>query len=201
MNNFEDDLTKIKVEVQEMNTKLAKEDLELEQIRQGLRGKTDVIQGQIVKKQVELAPWSEKISAAQSSLNVVQAEYTIILKRLSESKNGLEEAETKLQNLIDAKESTKIEIESHKEAKKTALDAIQDNKENIALFSKQEVTLRALVQTSRQKVDESKIVMQAAQTRGSVHKSLMQQSKSGKLKGICVKSVLYYSNYFKGTTW
>ncbi len=46
--------------------------------------------------------------------------------------------------------------------------------------------MKKVVQGARQKVEDVKVALQAAQVRGTVHKSLMQQSQSGRIKGICV---------------
>ncbi len=46
--------------------------------------------------------------------------------------------------------------------------------------------MKRIVQNARQKVDDVKVALQASQVRGTVYKSLMQQSKSGRIKGVCV---------------
>ena len=53
-------------------------------------------------------------------------------------------------------------------------------------FDAQECKMKKVVQSARQKVEDTKVALQASQVRGTVHKSLMQQSQSGRIKGICV---------------
>ncbi len=55
-------------------------------------GKTEVFQTQIEKKQHELAPWLEKINAAQGKLDVCKSEHEILQERTGASKKAMEQA-------------------------------------------------------------------------------------------------------------
>ena len=61
-------------------------------------GKTEVFQKQIEEKQLELAPWTEKINAKLASKKVSESEYEILHNRVNSAKLALEDANKKLQD-------------------------------------------------------------------------------------------------------
>ncbi|KND02295.1 uncharacterized protein SPPG_02770 [Spizellomyces punctatus DAOM BR117] len=183
--NFDADMEKATMEAGELASRLAAEEKALETIRESLKGKTEVFQKQIEKKQEELAPWMEKINEKQAALDVASSERELLEQKITSSKTALKEAEQKvveLRALLGRKQKELSLIRESQEALEAKNISLQKAMQECTI---KEQDLRKSVTQSRQKADEAKVSLQAAQTRGKVHTSLIQQSHTGRIPGIC----------------
>lgn len=64
-----------------------------------IEGKTGVYSNQIEEKQRELSPWSEKINAKQSAIDVSQSEYNFLKEKIDSTRKDLEQAEETIASL------------------------------------------------------------------------------------------------------
>ncbi|KAJ1340722.1 hypothetical protein BSLG_004816 [Batrachochytrium salamandrivorans] len=183
--NFQTDLGKAQGEVESLNSRLQVEEANLEEIRQGLQGKTDVFQQQIEEQQIQLSPWNEKINSVQSELDVSSLELAIVNEKLGEHARLLEAATLAVTTLSQTHTGKMEEINQTKcqiSSGKTVLAKI-DEKLNQA--QKEQSNMKANFDSARQKCDDVRIALQAATSRSSVHASLMRESNSGNIVGIC----------------
>ncbi|KAI8817530.1 putative nuclear condensin complex subunit Smc4 [Fimicolochytrium jonesii] len=183
--NFDNDMSKAQKEGEELAEKLAEEEEVLKEIRESLKGKTEGFQKQIEKKQEELAPWMEKINAKQGQLDLTTSERDILESNMHAAQTALKDAEQKVvelraQHREKAKE--KKQLEAQQKELQGQRGELQGQLQNCAT---KEEDLRKTVVSSRAKADEARVNLQAAQSRGKVHNSLMQQSHAGRIQGIC----------------
>ena len=84
------------------------------------------------------------------------------------------------------------ELQEKTEERDKLVKVINKSERQLHEFDAQESKMKKVVQSARQKVEDVKVSLQAAQVRGTVHKSLMQQAQSGRIKGICVRRIFLY---------
>ncbi|KAI9033329.1 hypothetical protein DFJ74DRAFT_176515 [Hyaloraphidium curvatum] len=181
--NCEDDMAKGARELEQLTAAKAKEEKALEEIRESLKGKTEVFQQQIEKKQRELAPWLEKIGAAQGRLDVCRSEHEILEGRTSAVHKAKEQAKADDAQVAATLKEKEAELKDlHK--KKTKLSGKTDEYRRNLEAQAQENALKERVLKARQKCEEARFSMQAATSRSQVISILMKERDSGRLKGI-----------------
>ncbi|KAJ3297941.1 hypothetical protein HK104_011341 [Borealophlyctis nickersoniae] len=131
MQNFDSDLNKANEEAETLAERMAVEEAKLEEIRESLKGKTEVFQVKIEKKQQELAPWAEKINEKQASLDVAQSEHDILKNKIESAKSGIIDAETELARLRNSSVEKIEEAQRLDSLKKELSRNIQDVKQNL----------------------------------------------------------------------
>ncbi|KAJ3188810.1 hypothetical protein HDU85_004524 [Gaertneriomyces sp. JEL0708] len=183
--NFDSDLAKARSEAEQLAAQLSMEEQALEKIRDSLRGKTEVFQKQIEKKQEELAPWMERVNECNAYLDVVMSEKKLLEERMDSSKNILKDAE---QNVLEIR-AMYSQKRKHYAELKAQWDELQqqltDLQQSKPIHTKSEAQARQALGEIRQKADEARVAMQKAQNRGNVYTALMQQSAAGRIQGIC----------------
>ncbi|KAJ3029888.1 UNVERIFIED_CONTAM: hypothetical protein HDU68_010775 [Siphonaria sp. JEL0065] len=194
MKNFDSDLDKAETEVQELTSRLAREEKELEAISESLKGqcfevcysrKTQVFQGQIEQKQVELLPWVEKINDRQSKIDVAQSELEHLIKRSEAAQSALVQAKQSLEEFIQSKAEL-IESGQHEEANLEVLrNTLEQLKIKLQKYVEKEANLQTQLNAARDKVAEARMSMQSSQSRNAILSSLLKQRQSGKIPGIC----------------
>ncbi|KAJ3281624.1 hypothetical protein HDU79_010601 [Rhizoclosmatium sp. JEL0117] len=185
MKNFDSDLEKTEKEVNELNERLAKEEKELESISETLKGKTQVFQAEIEKKQVELLPWVEKINERQSKMDVAHSELEILVKKSEAAQMALAQAQKSLAEfrVVHAEKVAKIQEETENlEEFKSLLEQLNNK---LQKYIEKEANLKAQVNNSRDKVAEARMSMQSSQSRNAILSNLLKQKQSGKIPGIC----------------
>ncbi|CAG8521184.1 4706_t:CDS:10 [Ambispora gerdemannii] len=180
----EEDLVKRERELGQLEKSLQNQEAELEKIRQSLKGKTEVYSAQIEEKQKELAPWTEKINAKQSNIDVLRAEYEIIEGKTRAIQSSLEQAENEIITIEETRNSKKTDIEAALALKEKLADEVKQIerklKNNIALHEGYQNNLK----DARQKASEADIQLKQAESRGAVLKSLLKLKESGRIKGL-----------------
>ena len=68
-------------------------------------GKTEVYSNQIEEKQRELVPWSEKINAKQSAIDVAQSEYNFLKEKIDSVNQDLKQAEEEIVSLQETRQT------------------------------------------------------------------------------------------------
>ncbi|KAJ3092463.1 hypothetical protein HK102_007087, partial [Quaeritorhiza haematococci] len=185
MNNYTSDLEKLQKEADELAEQLKAEEKELERIGEGLRDKTQVFQTQIEQNQKDLAPWLEKLNAKKSQIDVARSEVELLKKKTTQAKEALREAEEGLERLEGLRREKERGCKQLKQEKEQVLKRIQELERMLENVNKEDAAMKKSLLAARQKADETKMALQAMESRGNVHRALMQQSQLGRIKGIC----------------
>ncbi|KAJ3052650.1 hypothetical protein HK097_005927, partial [Rhizophlyctis rosea] len=185
MQNFDSDLMKANREMEVSTGQLEVENGLLEEIRDSLKGKTEGFQRQIEQKQQTLAPWTEKINEKRAAIEVAESERAIFQGRVESGRVALAEAEEEVRSLKDSLQQKSNELAALQQQSERVKFECQGKEWNLAKIVEKEASLREALSNARTRVDEAKASLQAAQQRGRLHISIMQQSKSGRIQGVC----------------
>ncbi|KAJ2726591.1 Structural maintenance of chromosomes protein 4 [Coemansia sp. Benny D115] len=181
---LETDIANGRKEVEDLEQRIASERTVLEEISEGLRGKTDRFTAQIEEKQRELAPWKEKISVHQSRLEVAQTELRLLEDKLSASDKQLEQAKHELRRLRESR----VEKAQFAESKVEELAAVNEEIEGLdKAIQKSEgrvQVLRASVSEARLKEEEARSALSTTQSQSNVLRAILGQRDQGRINGI-----------------
>ncbi|CAB4429885.1 unnamed protein product [Rhizophagus irregularis] len=192
--NFSEAKTAIKfneqdlVDQMEVMTRLERslgaQEIELEAIRESLKGKTEVYSIQIEEKQRELSPWSEKINAKQSAIDVAQSEYNFLKEKIDSTRKDLEQAEETIASLQETHRTKEQEILSSKNRINATKREIQQIDTKLKNYHRHQENLRSNLADARQRKDEAKGLLQSFQSRDIILNSLMKLKNSGRINGL-----------------
>ncbi|KAI8921838.1 RecF/RecN/SMC [Powellomyces hirtus] len=183
--NFDSDMQKASAEAETLAARLVVEETTLEEIRESLKGKTEVFQKAIEQKQEELGPWMQRINEKQAGLDVAQSERDILDSKITASKTALKDAEHKVLELRAHYGEKKQQLKTFEAERQEMTHQEKTIESKLAECVKAETELRKKVTKCRASADDAKVTLQAAQNRGKVHTHLMQQSHTGRIQGIC----------------
>ncbi|KAI9090525.1 RecF/RecN/SMC [Phlyctochytrium arcticum] len=183
--NFEGDLAKSNREIALLGESLLQEEANLATITESLRGKTDGLQRQVEKLQVQLAPWTEKRNAAEAELEVLRSERELLQNQANTDEKLLTEASDRVLELKQKISHTQQEARELVNSKQATEKQALELKSEITALRQTEANAKGIFTEVATKVDEARASLQAAQTRGKVHTSLLQQSHAGRISGIC----------------
>ncbi|KAJ1796159.1 Structural maintenance of chromosomes protein 4 [Coemansia sp. RSA 2399] len=184
LSTLEHDIENGRAEVADLEQRLVGERASLEEISEGLRGKTDKFTAAIEEKQQELAPWKERISAHQSKLEIAQTELKLIDEKRSASGKQLEQAKSELRRLREVR----VEKAQFAETKFEELARVNEEIEaSDKVIQKAEGRLQVLRETlveTRRKEEEAKSSLDTTQSQSKVLKAILKQRDLGHISGI-----------------
>ncbi|KAJ1736921.1 Structural maintenance of chromosomes protein 4 [Coemansia sp. Benny D160-2] len=184
LSTLEHDIENGTVEISDLEQRLVGERALLEEISEGLRGKTDKFTAAIEEKQQELAPWKEKISTHQSKLDIAQTELKLLDEKRSASGKLLEQAKSELRRLRE----TRVEKAQFAETKVEELARVNEEIEaSDKVIHKAEGRLQVLREAlvdARRKEEEAKAALDATQSQSNVLKAILKQRDLGNISGI-----------------
>ncbi|GBB86291.1 hypothetical protein RclHR1_12710001 [Rhizophagus clarus] len=180
--NEQDKVDQMK-EMSHLERSLGDHEIELETIRESLKGKTEVYLTQIEEKQRELSPWSEKINAKQSAIDIAQSEYDFLKERIDSIKKDLEQAEETIVSLQETHRTKEQEILSSKNRIIAIKQEILQIDAKLKDCLRQQENLRSNLADARQRVDEAKGLLQSLQSRDKILSSLTKLKNNGRIKG------------------
>jgi structural maintenance of chromosome 4 len=126
--NHGDEIIKVRKDLDKMEATLEKEEVELEKVRDGLKGKvqlpqhcfqlthsnssgyigkTEVFSTQIESLQTDLQPWAEKIAEKQAAIDLAANERDLLVEKTESVKEALESAQASMEKLGNDK-ATKV---------------------------------------------------------------------------------------------
>ncbi|KAJ2380873.1 Structural maintenance of chromosomes protein 4, partial [Coemansia sp. RSA 2559] len=179
LSTLEHDIENGRAEIVDLEQRLVGERASLEEISEGLRGKTDKFTSAIEEKQQELAPWKERISAHQSKLEVAQTELKLLDEKRSASGKQLEQAKSELRRLREVR----VEKAQFAEAKFEELARVNEEIEaSDKVIQKAEGRLQVLRETlveARRKEEEAKAALDTTQSQSKVLKAILKQRDLG----------------------
>ncbi|XP_010125416.1 PREDICTED: structural maintenance of chromosomes protein 4, partial [Chlamydotis macqueenii] len=161
-----------------------KEEEKLKQVMDSLKEETQGLQDEKEAKEKELMEFSKAVNEARSKMDVAQSELDIYLSRHN----------TAVSQLNQAKEALMISSETLKERKAAIKDLeiklpqveqeLKEKENELEKLGRQESGARNLVRNLRQKVEEAKSSLAQSRSRGKVLEALLQQKKSGNIRGL-----------------
>ncbi|RMY59679.1 hypothetical protein D0865_01946 [Hortaea werneckii] len=181
--NAQDDVTRLTGEIEELEAEMAKEEQELNKIRDSLKGKTQGFSDEIAAKQKQLEPWNAKISEKQSSIAVAQSELDILRERENAGATAVAEMETKITGLEEQRDGKVAELGECKKQRKVAEKEAVSLQKEIEQHAAQEPALKSKLSNSRQKADEAHASLSATQSQGNVLSGLTRLKESGRIDG------------------
>ncbi|TPX34555.1 hypothetical protein SmJEL517_g02796 [Synchytrium microbalum] len=184
INNFEADIDKQNKEAEQLNQRLQQEQTELDNIRDGLRDKTAGFQQEIDTKMQELAPWQTKINTSQAALHVAQQEHKLLTEKTNAAATRVSDAEKVLAQHVAGvrvKETALVDSQTALTSNKHRVTEFADLLKDIVSDEEQK---RKSLATSRQKVEESRALMQQSQSKSNVLTSLFKERDSKRIPGI-----------------
>ncbi|KAJ1956124.1 Structural maintenance of chromosomes protein 4, partial [Linderina pennispora] len=184
LNTLEHDMESGRMELADLEERLVEARAELEQISEGLRGKTDMFTVQIEEKQKELAPWRQRISAHQSRLDIAQTELTVLNDKFSASGKHLEQAKHELRRLREMRVEKAQFAESKVEELARINEQLEESDKGIQKNEGRFQVLRDALGDARRREEEARAALNATESQGKVLKAILQQRDNGSIAGI-----------------
>lgn len=97
-----EEIDRLTSQISELESRLVKEEEELDEVRDSLRGKTDQFTTQIEARQRELEPWMAQIHKRQSAYDVAESEKKILAARVTSGENALQDARAALEDIVES---------------------------------------------------------------------------------------------------
>ncbi|KAL9079098.1 MAG: hypothetical protein Q9157_001982 [Trypethelium eluteriae] len=181
--NATDDIERCTGQVAKLETEKVGEEKELTSIRDGLKGKTQGLSDQIAEKQKLLEPWSAKVNEKQSAIAVAQSELDILREKENAAGITIEEIKAKIAGYKESKADKSAELQECKAEKKRLENEVGKVEATIHEVAQKEPAVRSKLSNMRQKADEARTSLSAAQTQGYVLTGLMRLKESGRING------------------
>ncbi|EFI28737.1 hypothetical protein CC1G_13763 [Coprinopsis cinerea okayama7 len=176
-------LDKNTANLEQYREELVEAEAELEKIQDGLRGKTAKFHKQIEQKQKELEPWTNKIDAKKTQLDVAQSERDTLVQRGEALKQAVAEAQETYKNLQEEQQEKlreQAECRTEKEKLKQLIAAATAKKQ---AAQKDVEEWRAKANSARSRVEEAKANQSANRSRSALLESLHSLKEQGRIHG------------------
>ncbi|KAJ1735490.1 Structural maintenance of chromosomes protein 4 [Coemansia biformis] len=181
---LDSDIATGRAEIDDLEKRMAAERETLEEISEGLRGKTDMFTAAIEGKQRELAPWKEKIGAHQSRLDVALTELKLVEEKISASGKQLEQAKHELRRLREMRVEKAQFAETQVEELAAVNEEIEASDKTLQKAEGRLQVLRTALSDAWRKEEEAKTALSATQSQGKVLKAILGQRDLGRISGI-----------------
>ncbi|KAH9466146.1 hypothetical protein Pst134EA_000021 [Puccinia striiformis f. sp. tritici] len=173
----------LKVEVESKEKLIEKEEVELDQIRDSLKDKTQVFADQIEVKQAELAPWAAQVTSKKAALDLATSERDLLLKKATDFSSALASAQETVTKIDEETKAKKAELKQLKLEHAEYQEGIDGAAAELKKLDNEEAKLRTKLTTARQKADEAKTARTTSSSKNEVLKSLSKLHKQGRLSG------------------
>lgn len=97
--SYGDDMEKLKAELVQHETNLAREETELEKICDGLKDRTAGFSAQIDLKQGELQPWLDKLAEKQAAVDLATNQMNLLKEKAASMERAVMEAKASLEEI------------------------------------------------------------------------------------------------------
>ncbi|PWN30041.1 hypothetical protein BDZ90DRAFT_244852 [Jaminaea rosea] len=183
LTSSEDEIGTLRMELAKLEASLEKEEASLDSIRDSLKGKTGHLTEAMEAKQRDLAPWMDKVKAAESQRDVKAQEVDLIKGREEARERDVEDARRKRTEIKDELRGKHEELQSLAEEKDSVVDKINESEERLNELKTREAKMKGKVAAARSKADDAKSTQQASASQSSVLTSLARQAELGMIKG------------------
>ena len=181
--NSSEEIETLEREVGSLEASLEKQEGELDRIRDSLKGKTERFSVAIEQKQVELQPWTAKISEKKYVRDVAVEEKRLLSERFSQFAKEAHEAQKALSDLKETSEEKREEIKRLEKEKVQQIEKSKTYEDEIRDMERQEQDLRGKASASKAKCEDAKASMQSNRSRGDVLNTLTRQADLGMIRG------------------
>ncbi|XP_026711001.1 structural maintenance of chromosomes protein 4 isoform X2 [Athene cunicularia] len=161
-----------------------KEEKNLNQVLDSLKEETQELQEEKKRKEKELMEFSKTVNEARSKMDVAQSELDIYLDRQNTAVSQLNEAKEALTTSSETLKERKAAIKDIKAKLPQAEQELKEKEKALEKLEREESGSKNLVRNLRQKVEEAKSSLSLSRSRGKVLEALLQQKKSGKIRGL-----------------
>ncbi|KAJ1971175.1 Structural maintenance of chromosomes protein 4 [Dimargaris xerosporica] len=184
MVHAETDIANGQQEYQEMELQLGQEEQALNEITEGLKGKTEVFSQQIEERQRELAPWIERINSQQSLLAIAQSDYKLLEEKTQAVSRQRTEMQAEIEDLENLKTLKQQQMASALAKVKDGKKKLRDLTQTVDATASQEQDFRRDIQRARQKLQDARSSYETLQSRGKVLQGLLRMKETGRIEGI-----------------
>ncbi|XP_035190278.1 structural maintenance of chromosomes protein 4 [Oxyura jamaicensis] len=160
------------------------EDEKLKQVMNSLKKETKGIQEEKEAKEKELMEFNKTVNEARSKMDVAQAELDIYLSRHNTAVSHLNKAKETLTSVSETLKERKAAIKDISAKLPKAEQELKEKENRLEKLGRHETEVKDLVLSLRQKVEEAKSSLAQNRSRGKVLEALLQQKKSGNIRGI-----------------
>ncbi|OAV88123.1 hypothetical protein PTTG_08680 [Puccinia triticina 1-1 BBBD Race 1] len=179
----QEEIEMLKVEVESKEKLIEKEEIQLDQIRDSLKDKTQVFTDQIEIKQAELAPWAAQVTSKKAALDLATSERDLLLKKATDFSSALASAQETITRIDEETKAKKAELKQLKLEHAEYQQGIEGATSELQKLDLEEAKLRTKLTTARQRADEAKTTRTTNSSKNEVLKSLSKLHKQGRLPG------------------
>uniref|UniRef100_A0A8C8ACC0 Structural maintenance of chromosomes protein n=1 Tax=Otus sunia TaxID=257818 RepID=A0A8C8ACC0_9STRI len=192
LKQLEKKLNKIAEFIEENKKKFTQLDLQDIKVREKLKhakSRAKKLEKQLQKdkekrKEKDLMEFSKTVNEARSKMDVAQSELDIYLSRHNTAVSQLNEAKEALTTSSETLKERKAAIKDIKAKLPQAEQELKEKEKALEKLEREESGAKNLVRSLRQKVEEAKSSLSLSRSRGKVLEALLQQKKSGKIRGL-----------------
>ncbi|NXK07123.1 SMC4 protein, partial [Herpetotheres cachinnans] len=160
------------------------EELKLKQVMDSLKDETRGLQEEKESKEKELMEFSKTVNEARSKMDVAQSELDIYLSRHNTAVSQLNQAKEALMTASETLKERKAAIKEIEIKLPKAEQELKEKEKELENLGREESGAKDLVRNLRQKVEEAKSSLALSRSRGKVLEALLQQKKSGNIRGL-----------------
>ncbi|XP_075013558.1 structural maintenance of chromosomes protein 4 isoform X2 [Calonectris borealis] len=161
-----------------------KEEEKLKQVMDSLKEETQGLQEEKESKEKELMEFSKAVNEARSKMDVAQSELDIYLSRHNTAVSQLNQAKEALMTTSETLKERKAAIKDIDVKLPQAEQELKEKENELEKLGREESGAKNLVRNLRQKVEEAKSSLALSRSRGKVLEALLQQKKSGNIRGL-----------------
>ncbi|KAM6199030.1 structural maintenance of chromosomes protein 4 isoform 2-T3 [Sarcoramphus papa] len=161
-----------------------KEEEKLKQIMDSLKEETQGLQEEKESKEKELMEFSKAVNEARSKMDVAQSELDIYLSRHNTAVSQLHQVKEALVTTSETLKERKAAIKDIDIKLPQAEQELKEKESDLEKLGREESSAKNLVRNLRQKVEEAKSSLALSRSRGKVLEALLQQKKSGNIRGL-----------------
>lgn len=160
------------------------EEEKLKKVMNSLQKETKGIQQEKEAKEKELMEFNKTVNEAHSKMDVAQSELDIYLSRHNTAVSHLNKAKETLTSVSETLKERKAAIKDISAKLPKAEQELKEKENRLEKLGTDETEVKDLVRNLRQKVEEAKSSLAQNRSRGKVLEALLQQKKSGNIRGI-----------------
>uniref|UniRef100_A0A8C4TXZ9 Structural maintenance of chromosomes protein n=1 Tax=Falco tinnunculus TaxID=100819 RepID=A0A8C4TXZ9_FALTI len=160
------------------------EEEKLKQVMDSLKDETRGLQEEKESKEKELMEFSKAVNEARSKMDVAQSELDIYLSCHNTAVSQLNQAKEALMTASKTLKERKAAIKEIDIKLPQAEQELKKKEKELENLKREELGAKDLVRNLRQKVEEAKISLSQSRSRGKVLEALLQQKKSGNIRGL-----------------
>ncbi|EJU02564.1 RecF/RecN/SMC protein [Dacryopinax primogenitus] len=178
-----DEIKRVRKEIDEQETMLVKEEAELENIAEGLRGKTEVFNTQIQVKQKELEPWMTQVRKIQSDIDVATNEKMLLEEKAASVDKGVDQAMAAVETMKEELKGKEEKLRQLHKEKQDLEGQSRDGKSRLKVIQDEVDKMKTKVKNLRERSDEARASLSATRSEDAVLESLTKLRDTGRIKG------------------